>query len=428
MAETTLTAPAATHAARGGGGVWLKLWAIAWRNLWRNRRRTWLTVSGIALAVWLLVFARSIQDGTFGTMVDMAARTLPGHVQVQHLDYQESPQMENTLRGGAIADALRQTGAFEFVNERAQGFALVSAGEKSFGAQVIGVEHAIESRWSTLAASAIDGRYIEGAGEAFIGEVLARNIGVAAGDEIVMLGTAREGGIAALALEVAGVFRSGVPDLDRSLMQVTIDDFREAWSLGPDESHAVVALGKSLEQGALALAAVGRGDPEHSYLDWRELMPDLEQQWEMKQVSTEFMFYIIAIIVGFSVVNTFMMLVFERTSEMGVLMAIGMKPGLLVVQLQIEALLVALTGVAVGTGLALLLIIPLAESGMPFPIEGMEEIMQGYALPDRLYPVFNPRALLIASGIMVLGTQIAALVPGLRIFRLHPVEAIRQET
>ena len=104
MAESTL-APIRGHARRSAFAtpLWLHLAAIAWRNLWRNRRRTWLTVGGIAFAVWLLVFARSMQDGTFGTMVDNGARLLPGHVQVQHLLYADAPHTEYTLDGQAAS-------------------------------------------------------------------------------------------------------------------------------------------------------------------------------------------------------------------------------------------------------------------------------------------------------------------------------------
>lgn len=405
----------------------LRLAAIAWRNLWRNQRRTWLTVAGIAFAVWLLVFARSMQDGTFGTMVDNGARLLPGHVQVQHLNYADAPHMEYTLKGARILQALKATGDFEFVSQRAQGFALVAAGEKSFGAQVIGVEADIEAQWSTLATSHMQGRYLQSPGEAFIGEILARNIGVGLGDELVVLGTAKEGGVAALALDVVGVVTSSITELDRSILLIDINDFRDAWGLDADEAHAVVAIGKTLNRSESGLAEVAQTDPDHNYRNWRDLMPEAEQMWNMKIVTTEGMFYIIAVIVGFSVINTFMMLVFERTPEMGMLMAVGMKPGYLMAQLQVEALLVALLGIVAGGLLAAAIVIPLGSVGIPYPIEGLEGIMQTMTIPERLYPQFELRPLWIASLIMVLGTQVAALIPGGRILRLKPVDALRQE-
>ena len=87
-----------------------------------------------------------------------------------------------------------------------------------------------------------DGRYLAGPGEAVVGSVLARNLGLAVGDEIVVLGTAKEGGVAATLATVVGTFTSGQVALDRALMQIPIGDFREAWGLAPDEAHVVVVL------------------------------------------------------------------------------------------------------------------------------------------------------------------------------------------
>ncbi len=411
-----------------GAGIWMRLLSISWRNLWRNRRRTWLTVCGIAFSVWLLVFARSIQDGTFELMVDNGARMLPGHVQIQHPEYEASPRMEYTFSASPAIDRLRGTGDFEYISARAQGFALVSVDEKSFGAQIIGLEPKVEGQWSTLASMLSEGRYLQRKGEAVIGRVLARNIGASLNQELILLGTAKQGGVAALAVQIVGVYDTGQAELDRAIVQIHIDDFRPTWNLSADEAHLVVALGKSLTRSDVGLEKFRSTMDEGAFgtLGWRDLMPEAEQLWDMKQISTEMFFYIIALIVGFSVVNTFMMLVFERTSEMGVMMAIGMKPGYLVAQLQFEAFLLSVTGVALGATLAGALVAWMGETGMPLPVQA-DELLKQYNMPDRLYPNFDWRALFIASGIMMLGTQFAALIPGQRVFRMRPVDAIRQE-
>ena len=86
---------------------------------------------------------------------------------------------------------------------RVQAFALMSFGDRSFGAQLMGVDAATTPTWSSLPGMVSAGRYIEGPGEAFLGSVLARNLGVGPGDEVVMLGTAKQGGVAA-AVAISG--------------------------------------------------------------------------------------------------------------------------------------------------------------------------------------------------------------------------------
>lgn len=399
---------------------------IAWRNLWRNRRRTWLTSGGIAFAIWLLVFSMSMQDGTFEIMVDNGARLALGHVQIQHPAYQDDPRMEYTLTG---SDRLRAVAEAEpavvAASERAQGFALVSHGERSFGAQVFGVDFAREATWSSLPAMVQDGRYLTGPGEAVIGSVLARNLGLRVGDEIVVLGTAREGGVAAALATVVGTFTSGQVALDRALMQIPIDDFREAWGLAPDEAHALVVLAGSVTESVQVAEdlRVGLGS-EARVLDWRELMPEAVQTIDVKFIGTLLFFALVAIIVTFSIVNTFMMTVFERTPEFGMLMAIGMKPGKIMGQLALEALFLALLGVVIGLALSAALLVPLSEFGMPLPASATEALTQ-YNLPDRMYPRFSNMAASASAVIMLIGTQLAALVPALRIRRMRPVQALR---
>jgi ABC-type antimicrobial peptide transport system permease subunit len=129
-------------------------------------------------------------------------------------------------------------------------------------------------------------------------------------------------------------------------------------------------------------------------------------------------------IVTFSVVNTFMMTVFERTAEFGMLMAIGMKPGRIMQQLSLEALFLSILGVVLGVAFALALLLPLAQFGMPLPASAADMLTQ-YNIPDRMYPKFSSGAAFAAGLIMVLGTQFAALIPAVRVRRMRPVEALR---
>ncbi|MFV2090285.1 MAG: ABC transporter permease, partial [Pseudomonadales bacterium] len=402
------------------------IWTIAWRNLWRNRRRTWLTSGGIAFSVWLLVVAMSMQNGTFEMMIDNGARLMLGHVQIQHPEYQDDPRVEFTVKdSGELVDRLENLPGVTIASERVQSFALISFGERSFGAQVVGVDAAREASWSTLPEMVVDGRYLAGSGEAFIGSILARNLGVGTGDELVVLGTARRGGVAAVVAEVVGIFTSGQTVLDRGLMQIPIDDFREAWNLAGNEAHSVVILSDTVAESERVARRLTPQDGElWKALDWRALMPEAVQTIDIKYIGTQLFFALVAVIVSFSIVNTFMMTVFERTPEFGMLMAIGMKPGRIMLQLAHEALYLAVLGIALGLFVSALVLVPLAEFGMPLPAEATE-ILKQYNIPDRMYPEFSSGAALAAGAIMLVGTQLAALVPALRIRRMRPIEALR---
>ncbi len=396
---------------------------LAWRNLWRNPRRTWLTAGGIAFAVWMLEVAAAMQAGSFGAMVDNAARLGPGHLQLQHPGFSDDPRLEYVLPNAPellrVAEALPGVAA---VLPRTQAFALVSVGDRSFGVAVIGVDPAREARGSRLPELAIEGRYLEGPGEAFIGTALARNLAVRPGDELVLLGTAREGGVAAGVVREVGIFESGQAELDRSMLQIPIDDFRAAWSLGQDEMHTLALLLDRADDTESVAAQLGGAG--HAVRTWEALMPEARQTIELKQIGAELMFGLLAVIVTFSVVNTFVMTVFERTREFGMLMALGMRPGAIVVQLRLEALWLAVLGILLGIGAAAAVIGVLMLIGVPLPAEAAE-LLARYNLPARVYPRFSFDAAAIAALAMLAGTQLAVWLPAMRVRRLRPVEALR---
>ena len=414
---------------------------IAWRNLWRNRRRTWLTAGGIAFAVWMLVFGMSMQVGTFEIMIDNGAKLGLGHIQIQHPEYRNNPTLEYTIRGAAeLESMLAALPTVAVASPRTMGFALASSADRSFGTQVIGVDFAKEADWSTLPDMQLAGRYLGGPGEAFIGSVLARNLGLDIGAELVLLGTAKEGGIAAAVAEVVGTFTTGQAALDRAVVQIPIDDFRAGWELAADEVHTfvvladsvadseVVARGLKSARGVASARGVGsaRGVDEEDWiaLDWRELMPEAEQTIDLKYIGMQFFFAMLVIIVTFSVVNTFMMTIFERTPEFGMLLAIGMRPASIMLQLLLEAFWLAALGVLLGMALSSGLVAILASTGMPLPADATEMLKQ-YNLPDRMYPKFSADAAWTATVVMLVGTQLAAIVPALRIRAMRPIEALR---
>jgi ABC-type lipoprotein release transport system permease subunit len=177
-----------------------------------------------------------------------------------------------------------------------------------------------------------------------------------------------------------------------------------------------------------AIPGIERGvaplSSEIAVLSWRKLLPELVQTVELKGVSSGVMFALIAFLVTFSVFNTFMMTVFERTREFGMLLAIGMRGSGIVGMLQIEAAWLALLGGAIGVVLASLVIGWLGRAGIPLG-EMAGEMLRRYHMPDRIFPHIDSAALYGVPLLMLFATQLAALIPSLRVRALTPVAALR---
>ncbi len=401
---------------------------LAWRNLWRNRLRTWITALGIAFAVLLIVAAYSLQGGAMTAMADNATRLLTGHLQIQNRAYADDPSLRNLVPDAtAVARTLAAVPGVTAVAQRAVGFALVSFGERSFGAEVIGVDPQAEPSVSSLPSLVHEGHYIEGPTDAVVGSAMARNLGAKLGDEIVLLGSKLDGGVAALSLVIVGIIDSGSADLDRALIEVQLAAFQREFDLG-DQAQLIVARVADFENvGALLPridAAIAPYGSNLTVLPWQRLMPDVAQTMALKRASTMLMLTLIALLVTFSIFNSFMMTVFERTREFGMLLAIGMRPRGIVVVLQLEAAALTLLGASIGIVVGGSLVSVLAHVGIPLG-ETVGEVARRFHLPDRIYPALDVRTLLFAPLLMLFATQLAALIPALRIRKLVPVDALR---
>ena len=440
MSELSIHARAPGRAGPARRAVGATLVTMAWRNLWRVRRRTWLTAGGVGFAVLFVVLHRSLGAGAFDTMVDLATEQMSGHLQVQHASYLDDPRMRYTVEGvAALTATLERHRDVVAVAPRGMGFALVSpeseASEISFGAQVMGIDPARD--FATLAKKPMPGgRTLEGTGEGFMGSVLARNLGVEVGSDVIVLGTEKEGGVAATAVTLVGLFDSGNPELDRSLLMVHLDDFSEAFGL-EDEAHVIAVLtrdaGTARGLAAEMAPAVDQAAKEgHLRVHpWQEVQPELEQFVAMKVNGAYVIYVILIVIMAFVVVNTFVMMVYERTAEFGMLKAIGMPPGAIFRMVQFEGLWLSLLGAALGVVVALATVAAIGIKGIPLGAMmegmGMEGTFGRLSMPEALIPVFDPTAAVAMTATMVLAIQLAAMIPARRIWRLVAVEALRDE-
>jgi len=403
---------------------------MAWRNIWRNPRRSILTISAIAFASLLLVFMLSWQFGSYDTMINSAVMIHTGHLQVQAKEYEEKRNIRLVVPNpAAIGGILEQTSELAAYTFRANAFSLISSKERTYGTIVIGIDPLREARVSTLKKLIRQGNYLsaDDSNRALVGKLLAKNLNVVLGDELVVLGQGRDGSIAATVVKVKGIFSSGQDEFDRSSIHIPLKYFQDVYAMN-GAVHEVVALGKSLEyipeiKSRVTAGIENMNQKDHLVvLDWMELMPGLIQAIQMDLVSG-FIFYIILIVVvAFSILNTFLMAVFERTREFGVLLAIGTTPGRLTKLLLTESVSMTMVGIVIGIIAGSLITWYFQVHGIV--ISGAAEVMRQFGLPERMFPRLSVLSISIGTGIVWVITLLTALYPALKVRRLRPVEAM----
>ncbi|HED35288.1 MAG TPA: ABC transporter permease [Gammaproteobacteria bacterium] len=401
---------------------------MAWRNLWRHKRRTWLTVSAMVFSNLLLVFMISLQFGSYDMMIDNTLKPYTGHLQVQLKGYNDDPKIRNSFASIiSLAEKLRTQLNNNKIAARGVAFAMTSSKSRSYGLQLTGVEPRFEPEVSNLPGLIKQGRYFSNidAQEIIIGRVLAGNLGVNIGDELTLLGTGRDGSFSAGVVIVTGIFESGNNDIDRSMAQLPLGYFQTLFSM-QKQGHNIVIMADNLAQVAALQQQVSKiiaDRKELVVLDWNTLEPGLKQAIQADLTSAWFMYGVLIVLVAFSVLNTQLMSVLERTREFGTMMALGVKPARLGSLVFTETFIMSLLGLVSGTALGIGVAFYMSIAGFSYP--GMEEMAIKFNMPERIYPEISLLSIFIGPGIVFLCSLLASIYPALRLFFLRPVEAMR---
>ena len=401
---------------------------MAWRNLWRHKRRTWLTATAMIFSNVLLVFMISLQFGSYDMMINNTLQSFSGHFQIQKDGYNDNPKLRLSIESiQPLATELRRTMPEARVAARAAAFALASSEQRSFGVQVIGVQPDFEPGVSTIPGLVKQGSFLQdpNAAEIVIGAVMARNLKVGIGDEITLLGSGRDGSFAAGVLTVTGIYASGIQEMDRSFAEIPLGYFQEMFAMG-DHGNSIAVAVESLDHVAPELINAKRVVSGHDGLlviDWTALHPGLKQAIQADLSSAWFMYGVLIILVAFSVLNTQLMSVLERTREFGVITALGIKPRQLASLVMLETTLMALIGLSIGVFLGWLVALYFNVVGFSYP--GMEEVAARFNLPGKMYPSVTVFSMMLGPFVVFLFCLLASIYPATRLYRLQPVDAMR---
>ncbi|MEM6532402.1 MAG: FtsX-like permease family protein [Myxococcota bacterium] len=397
---------------------------MAFRNLLRRPLRSVLTgtmiVIGTTLAVWMMGQAQ----GSYDLMIDGTTRGWIGHFQVLDPEYHDSASLYDTVDEPAtLLEDLREVEGVQGVTARIETGGLIAAENRTVGALVIGVDPIHEARTSTLGRNISDGEWLTpgevGESENYpiiIGRGVANRLAVSVGAEVSFVGQAADGSIAAELFTVVGIYDSGSRSADRSLALIRLERAQELLAL-EGRVHRIVG---TLDDSRSLASVMGELPRPEEYLvaDWMELNPMLWQLIEADRNSSRIMLWIIIAVVVIGVANTMAMSVFERTRELGVMLALGTGPRQVVAVVLWEVAWLSGLGVLIGIGLGALAV-EYTRIPLPEPLE-MGGVVFTHLTGSNTWAwtVLNPLLVIVAS-------LVSGLYAARRAALLNPVDAIR---
>jgi ABC-type lipoprotein release transport system permease subunit len=400
------------------------LLTLSWRNLWRNHRRTGIMLGAIAIGVWAMIFMTALMRGMVDDMLNQGIRNLPGHIQVQDPAYLDDPNVVNSIAapGAELRSQLDQLGAAAWAT-RIKVPAVIASERETRGINLIGIEPAVEDSISGLPALLAAGRFLESDQDPglIVGARLVERLETRLGKRVVVMSQDPDNNISERGFRIVGVYQARLPALEefnvyaaRGTVQqlLGIEDRISQLILVGDDYRDIEPLYHSLKQ---VLPSTLQARP------WYQIDSYLAAMFNMMDGFVLVWVIIIFLALSFGLVNTLVMAIFERVREIGLIQALGMRPGLIVCQILLESLLLLLIGLGIGNGLALLTIKPL-ESGLD--VSAVAEGMAMMGASSVLYPKLTAADLLLANSVVIVLGILTSILPAWRAARLDPIRAL----
>jgi putative ABC transport system permease protein len=398
---------------------------IASRNVFRQKRRTLLTVLTMFIGFSLSSLSIAWSDGTYNNIIDMFTRNQLGHIQIHREGYLDSPALYKTIdKFEEVGNLIASVDGVQYWAPRIYSAGLLSVGEKSTGAKIIGIDPQREKAATRFDKKVVEGQMIpdEPAHDALLGEGVAKTLKAKIGDKAVIVSQGADGSIANDLYTIAGFVSTGNKIADQSSFYLHLIDAQELLVL-EGQIHEISIVVKDLDKVSSIAADIETAvaDPELEVAPWQEFAKQFYRAMKADQQGGWIMLAVIILVVAVGVLNTVLMTVLERTREYGVLRAIGTGSGQIFVLVLIEVFIMVVISIILAVGLSYAVNYALSIHGVAIPTT----FTYGGVEFHKMYTEINARSFYIPVLCIVFSAMFVALFPAAKAAHVAPVKAMR---
>jgi ABC-type lipoprotein release transport system permease subunit len=409
-------------------GVAMKLYLrLAWRNIWRHRRRTVIVVIAMAMSLWMMMFYDGFVAGFNNAIYGNAIKFLGGNIQIHAAGYSEdsskTPLLPLFNDQGAVDAALAIPNVVA-ASRRINTGGLATTREGAFPVSITGIEPEGELPVSLPAQNITSGRYLA-AGDldsVLIGQGLASAMGVEVGDHFTLAGKSTHDQMRQRTVTVVGIYDLGMAEIEKRSVFMSLKEAQDLYGLPDQSTEVVVTLGKLGEEPGV-IAKLEKTLPGYEIVSWETNFPELKAALATKGKAMDIFGFIIILVAGIGIMNLLMMAVYERTREIGLMGAMGLKPRQISLLFIIEGTMMGLVGFIAGIALGIAMNGLLGIVGFDFT--SFSTITEYAALINsRVYPTLGLEKIISRALPIVIISMLASLYPAVEASRREPADAL----
>ncbi len=400
---------------------------LAWRNIWRNPRRTTVILVAVIIGVWSMILLGALMRGTAVGMVKNGIATLTGHIQIHHKGYREDPAIENSMTRLRFVETLlneKLPPAAQWTR-RVRVNAIASNARHSKGVTLVGIDPHTEAAVSFIGTAISRGRYLrpDDSNGIVVGEALLDAFETRVGRKLVLMSqdTAQE--IASQAFRIVGVFKAEMEATEKQFVFVPRPTSQDMLKLHAGISEISILLSDGYENLAVYEALKAALPPDEFEIhNWQELLPFQTAYLRILDGFMWFWFLVVFVAMGFGIVNTTLMAVFERMREFGLMKALGMKPWWILREVLVESFVLLICGIIIGNALGFLSIY--AFSGNGIDLSALAAGAEFAGMTRIIYPVVAVKDVIVANLTVLLLGLLVSLYPAIKASRFTPIQAL----
>ncbi len=416
---------------------------MAFRNIGRNKRRTILSAFAISVAVMVVLIMRGYVGGIMDSMFDSVIKITTGHIRIAHTKYLEKEDMMpleykiDGFDGGGYEQliySLESVQGVKVISPRIKFGVLLSYKGKSSSAMGLGIDPVSEKAIMSFDKVMIEGEYFgtdKDKRSIIIGSILADKLGIKTGDKITILARTAYDSLKGMTFDVVGIFRYGISALDDKMFYIPIGSAGKLLEMDNGVSEIIVMINKpeNAEKTADKIKETFRNyNLDNNNAIYYDVIPWQQQGgylgfMKSAQTSYNIAYLCLLILASTVIINTTMMVIYERIREIGTISALGMRSSQIVLLFTMESAIVSAIGSFIGTIIGGSVDFLLSKTGIDF--NALSGGSLNLIVTDIIYPRFNFSILFQSFIFGVIVASAVAYIPARRSAKIEPVEALR---